>query len=285
MEKIQLNLQVSANLRIQNLLNTPLEVIVNCLNESFQGYYVQLPSNTEYWRDRFRIARVDFKYSFGMFDQDKLVGFIIQGIGDFAGRPTVFNTGTGVLPSYRGKRIVDELYNVAIPLLTTHGFNNYLLEVIEENKRGIRVYERIGFKKVRKLYCYKGQINIPANGLILKKLDEKLPTSGYQDERFYSWDHTRDAIMASKTTYETFIVSNEQNNEVGYFTINPATGYVARMEKTTMGSYKDLLGGISRIAKEIKINNVPEDRSILRLELLNAGLVNVINQFEMGKNT
>lgn len=269
-------------MEIKNLVNTPLTSIVDCLVKSFEGYFVQLPSNAEYWEERFRNARVNLKFSFGMFDQNRLVGFIINGIDNFNGQRTAFNTGTGVLPAYRGNNIVDKLYKVALPLLQEHGVTHCRLEVIEDNLRGIRVYERIGFKITRKLFCYKGEINGSDKMLrIEKKQPGDIILYNYGDEGFYSWDHTGGALIAAGKNYDTYRVYNEDQQEVGYFTINPKTGYLARIEKSSLGTYNELTGALKQIVKEVKVNNVCETRTQLRFHLEEAGLVNFINQFEM----
>jgi hypothetical protein len=40
--------------------------------------------------------------SFGAFDGDQLVGFTLNGLGPFEGKRTVYDTGTGTIPAYRG---------------------------------------------------------------------------------------------------------------------------------------------------------------------------------------
>ncbi|WP_168194534.1 GNAT family N-acetyltransferase [Antarcticibacterium arcticum] len=269
-------------MEIRNLAKTPIETIVECLIQSFEGYFVQLPSNTDYWEDRFRNARVDLRYSFGMYEKNRLVGFIINGIDNFNGQSTAFNTGTGVLPAYRGNKIVDKLYEFAFPLLREKGVTHCRLEVIEDNSKGIRVYERIGFNITRKLFCYKGKINDSENRLRIEKMASgEIGLNDFGDEELYSWDHTRDAIVAAGKHYDTYIVYKDNQQQAGYFTINPEMGYLARIGKTFSGTYKELIGAVKQIASEVKVNNVCESRTQLRTHLVDAGLVNFINQFEM----
>lgn len=269
-------------MQIKSLANTSLEAIVNCLQASFKGYFVQLPSSLKYWEDRFRTARVELNYSYGMFDSSQLVGFIIIGIDDFNGKSTAFNTGTGVLPGYRGKGIVDRLYEFAIPQFQEFGISSCRLEVITGNERAIKVYQRIGFNITRRLHCFKGVIDKGDGNSRLKKIAiESLPAGFYKDEDLYSWDHTLEGIKASGENYKTYAVLNTLEHHLGYFTINPDFGHVSRITKTENNSYGDVIRAIGKITKEIKINNLDETRVQLRKNLLQAGLVNVIDQFEM----
>ena len=284
MSKPKINVLLnSIEMKIKCLKNTSLEIIVDCLLNSFEGYFVQLPSDVSYWKKRYQAARVDLNYSYGMFDNQRMVGFIINGIDNINGELTAFNTGTGVLPAYRGNGVVDSLYEFAIPLLRDRGITRCQLEVITNNERAIKVYQRIGFNINRRLYCFKGILHSsnPQYPRINKtKSAGKIPND-YGDENLYSWDHTREAVTASGENYETFIVLSVDAKELGYFTINAQTGYVARIEKRQFGTYEDIIEAINQLTKEIKINNVDESRIQLRNHLMQAGLNNFIDQFEM----
>ena len=102
-------------MQIKSLQHISLEQIVECLLIAFEGYFVHMPTELSYWDNRFRAARVDYGLSFGVFDDDRLVAFIIQGIDIHNGEMTAFNTGTGVVPEYRGLQLVDKIYAHAIP--------------------------------------------------------------------------------------------------------------------------------------------------------------------------
>ena len=104
-------------MKIRPLTDCPLSQIVDCLGEAFENYFVKMPSDVEFWRNRFKAARVDYNLSYGVFDQDGLVAFIIHGIDQHLGQKTAFNTGTGVIPSFRGRQLVDKIYEFAIPKL------------------------------------------------------------------------------------------------------------------------------------------------------------------------
>ena len=66
---------------------------------------------------------------------------------------TAFNSGTGVVPKYRGRRIVKQLYDFAIPELLKRGVEKCGLEVIKENEKAIKAYRRVGFEIIKILKC------------------------------------------------------------------------------------------------------------------------------------
>ena len=145
-------------MQIKNLATTPLPQIVECFNLAFANYFVKMPTDVAYYEGRWRSARVDYEASIGVFDKDKLVALMIIGIDYHNGKLTAFNTGTGVIPDYKGQALVDKMYEFARPIFQKKGIQKCMLEVIQGNARAIRVYERIGFKIVRSLRCFRGGI-------------------------------------------------------------------------------------------------------------------------------
>ncbi|GHA45979.1 hypothetical protein GCM10007103_28780 [Salinimicrobium marinum] len=108
-------------MQIRNLEGIPIETVVTSLLEAFSDYFVKMPAEVAYWESRFKGAGVDWKSSFGIFDEKKLVAFIINGIDLHQGKLTAFNTGTGVLPAYRSRKAVDQLYEFAFPYFRESG--------------------------------------------------------------------------------------------------------------------------------------------------------------------
>ena len=267
-------------MKIKNLSTTPLEDIVACTCDAFADYFVKMPSDVEYWRKRYKGARVDYKLSFGAFDQNKLVAFIINGIDEIDGIPVAFNTGTGVIEAYRGRKLVDQIYQHAIPILKDHGIQKCQLEVIQKNGRAIRVYERIGFKIQRGLNCFKGEIVADAAKVTIQKVNFKdFIGTPNPHHHFYSWDNNNHAVLASGSIYETYLVRNSQQDAIGHFVINQS-GYLAQFEAKD-DHFTELMSGIAQISKAVRTNNVDDRRTTVLKQLEKHGIKNVINQYEM----
>ncbi len=264
-------------MEIRNLKNTGLDKIVECLLESFKNYAVPVPTSLDYWDARYKGARVDYEFSYGAFENGKMVGFIINGIDQIQGQLTAFNTGTGVVEAFRGQKIVDQLYNYAMPFFKQKGITQCQLEVIQTNKRAIRVYERIGFEVIRGLKCFKGELNTSPSNMKLHKTDFEQVK---QPDIHYSWDFKNKAIKILSDQYETYSVINEEEENIGYFVINAAHNSLAQLESSS-DNYNDLLKGIGKISNEIRIINVDEKLSEKIAVLQKFGLVNNIDQFEM----
>lgn len=266
---------------IKNLKDVPLEIIVTSLTTAFEGYFVPMPDDVIYWRNRFKGARVNWELSFGAFEDQKLVAFIIIGIDQLEGKRTAFNTGTGVIPAFRGQQLVDRLYAFAIPFFEEAGITNCALEVIQENKRAIKVYERLGFTKKRDLLSFKGNLTIATPQKVtsqfvpFQSILSQLPKHG-----FYAWDFTNEAILLLQDTYQAYVVYNDTQQRIGYFLLNPTNNRIAQLEAVPK-NWPLLLAGIQQISPQITIVNIDGRRTGLIENLAIYGLENTINQFEM----
>lgn len=272
-------------MEIRPLTDTPLSHIVQCLSYSFSDYFVKMPEEPKYWKKRWKGARVDYRASYGAFENDELVGFMVHGIDFRKGVFTAFNTGTGVIPPYRGQRIVQKMYEEAIPSLKERGVQACALEVIQENDKAIKAYQKVGFSIARTLHCYKGSISSKNEQVVqLKKMNlQFFEWNAYPGQEYYSWDHVQMAILLQKNQYELYEVAQNQE-EIGYFIINPKTGYLAQFDLKDRNfpmHWSLLFEGIAQVSTQLKIVNVDhiETPKIQILEYL--GLDNYIDQYEM----
>ncbi|MFA6056947.1 MAG: GNAT family N-acetyltransferase [Taibaiella sp.] len=271
-------------MEIKNLKDTPFGDIVQAIGESFADYFVPLPSEVAYWEQRFKGARVNLELSFGMFDQGKLVGFIINGVDYSNGFKTAFNTGTGVTEAARGHGVTDNLYQYAIPIFKEHGIQCCSLEVIEQNARAIHVYQRIGFNISKRLKCFKGTIDPSDEKVMVQEIPfSALEPQSIAADKFYSWDNSSTAIKASGDIYKCYKVTDESGVDAGYFIINPSSGHMAQFESINdhPGKVSQLLTGVSSVSSTVKINNVDTTRTYITSSFLKAGLENFIDQYEM----
>ncbi|NQX92645.1 MAG: GNAT family N-acetyltransferase [Flavobacteriales bacterium] len=228
---------------------------------------------------------MDFSISYGMFDDENLVGFILHCTGISNGKRVVFNTGTGVVPKYRGQRIVDLMYEFGFKDLTSKRFESIQLEVIKENAKAIHIYEKLGFKKQRELKCFSGEIQVSddhpfeLHPIQLKTVEwDSLP---HQD--LYSWDNLKDAVC--RNNFQVYYVQHEKVNE-SYFILDPKSAYVAQLDmfSESILAWKRLFLAIKSICPKIKINNI-DSRLLSKLQAVHdAGLVNSVNQLEMYKS-
>ncbi len=267
---------------VKKLSKTSFEKVLDCFLLAFENYYVKMPTDRNYYKERWRAANVDFNFSYGMFDEEKLVGFIIHAIDKRNGLLTAFNTGTGVIPKYRGKRIVKLIYEYALKDLEQNNIKKCTLEVITKNEIAIRSYERIGFKICKNYKCFNGTIKIKESDRFeLKEVDLKsIDWKKLPNQQLYSWDNQKETILAGK--YNFFQVLNNNVPE-SFFIINTNNNYVAQFDLLGAKNrgWNRLFSAIKQISDKIKINNV-DDRLKEKIDSLNAiGLENTVDQYEM----
>lgn len=270
---------------IRKLDTTEFDTICDCFLKSFENYYVKVPTDKNYYKNRWKLAKVDFNLSYGMFKNEKLVGFVLNGIDKRNGQKTAFNTGTGVLPEYRGNRIVKSIYDFAIPDLKANGIKKCSLEVIVENTKAIKSYQSIGFAICKTFNCFSGEIKLFSDKKIkITKVDykafdwEKLP-----NQDLYSWDFNFEVIKNGDYNYYQIKIDNLLES---FFVINPKNKYLAQFEvlKESDGSWKRLFQGIKEVSDSVKIINV-DTRLNKKIDLINSiGLSNTVNQYEMEMN-
>ncbi|BAO75170.1 acetyltransferase, GNAT family [Winogradskyella sp. PG-2] len=241
-----------------------------------------MPIDHDFYRERWEAAGVQYNLSYGMFDGDKLVGFIINAIDNRPGYLTAYNSGTGVIPKYRGQRIVKSIYDYAIPELLKNGITKCQLEVITENEKAIKSYEGIGFKKCKHYKCFKGEITLNLQSdFDLKKVSyndmnwEVLP-----NQNLYSWDNQKESL--AKANFEYYQVGVEGKIQ-SYFIMNSETGYIAQLEvfKDSPLQWLSLFSAIQSINKDVRINNIDDSLTSKINTVTSAGLKNTVNQYEM----
>lgn len=267
---------------IQDLSSTTIEDLVDCFLRAFEGYFVALPGEVGYWASRFEASGVDYRMSYGAFDGDELIAFIIHCVGKEGENRVVFNTGTGVLPAYRGLKLVDRLYAHAIPILKEEGFTMARLEVIDQNIRAIGVYERVGFQIKRRMKCYQGFLPERAHaGVRIRLPTLEMLSTLERTTPPYSWDFTSQTLLRAGDQYAMYLVGMENEDDViGHFILDQKKGVLAQLEVEN-DEWDVLFTAVRQLTQNIKINNIDACRTDLIAWLDNMGIDNVIDQFEM----
>lgn len=255
---------------------------MDCFFIAFQNYHVDLSEDHAYFEERWRVAKVNYGLSFGVFHHGKLVGFVLNAIDERDGLHTAYNACTGTLPEYRGKKMVKSIYDRAIPILRANGIERCTLEVITENIRAIKAYGTVGFEITKHFKCFNGKLAVrPIKGYDLLEnsfdIDEMIKKS---NQKWYSWENHALVIDRGNYRYFEIILDGEVES---YFVITPTGGYVAQLEvfSNDPNAWNRLFSGIAQISDHIKINNVDKRLHSKIANLQNAGLENKLDQFEM----
>lgn len=270
-------------MKVSNLSKVSFEELVDCFLLAFANYYVKMPSDPEYYRNRWKAAKVNYELSYGMFSGGRLVGFIIHAVDTRFGIKTAFNTGTGVIPEFRGRGVTKSIYEKALKDLRNKGIEKCALEVIQENEKAIRAYEGVGFETCRAYHCFSGSIqNLPdREDVQLKKLDKNdFDWTSAPDQKSYSWDFQKETIMHRE--YEFYQVIHNSEPE-SYFIFNEENKYLAQFDLLTPDkkAWGRLFRGIQQVSEEVRIVNV-DNRREDKLNAINKVKIPItVKQFEM----
>lgn len=263
-------------------LDNQFNEIMSCFFAAFENYFVKMPTDLEYYRQRWTSAKVDFKLSYGMFNDGKLVGFIINAIDKRNGQLTAYNTGTGVMPEYRGQKVVKSIYDFALLDLKKNGVAKCSLEVIQDNLIAIKSYKRIGFKVSKRYKCFQGKLAIPlVDDGFLHQLEKKdINWSQMPDQENYSWDNQKETVLNGDYKFYQVIYSGIIES---FFVINSVNGYLAQFNSIvgTENSWIRLFSKIQTISDNVTVINVDERRRDKVAFLTRFGLKNTVNQYHM----
>ena len=256
------------------------ELVVSFL-KAFDGYFVKMPDDPEYYRNRWLASGLRYDLSFGAFRNNQLVGFVLHCIDHREGHLIAFNTGTGVIPEFRGQRLISKIYSYALPVLVAAGVTKSKLEVIQQNYTAINIYKRVGFKTTRDYKCFKGELTTPSPPALLKEVEigdlnwDEIPNQSLQ-----SWDNQRHSLVNGP--YKCYKAISE-GNLVGYVAINLQFNYVGLCEITTgiQDHWDQLLAAIKQKTPLVRISNVDSSLSNKIAALSRVGLENAIDQYEM----
>lgn len=271
-------------LELRALKPSDLEAIVFGILIAFDGYFVTMPTEISYWEQRFKRARLCHEASFGYFEGENLVAFILHGVDHYKGAHTAFNIGTGVAPKFRGHQLVDRLYEAALPVLKRLQVQQIGLDVIQENARAIRVYERLGFQKARSYHCFAANLQRPeTSNITLQALPTpfKAPSTAPFPE---PWDNTDEGMakvdpaqLKAYTVWETPLL-------IGYFAIHPETGYLYRLQVKrveTTKAWLQLFEGIAQVASKVRLYNIDSRYTALLNVAEQLNFKATVKQFEL----
>ena len=201
-------------MEIRSLADTDFDTLYEAFSQAFADYEVQI--NGAQLRRMLKRRGFDARLSFAAFDGDRIAAFTLNGIGNYDGLPTAYDTGTGTLEAYRGRR--------------------YLLEVLQHNTKAVSVYRKLGFEVTREFNYFSQEreaVDVPAKAFqspyTIRRIDTRdcEEVSGFWDFR-PSWQNSPESIARSP---EDFVSLGAFSGErlIGYCAFEPASGDITQL--------------------------------------------------------
>jgi ribosomal protein S18 acetylase RimI-like enzyme len=268
------------------------------LLEAFSDYIVPMQPEIDALKRLYLIEGVALDYSFGAFDDDKMVGFTVNGIGDWQGKLTAYDAGTGIIPAYRRKGISRRMFEYILPVLRERQIEQYLLEVIVENKPAFELYKNLGFQIEREFAVFKrDKIFISEDSrpqyqqnIGIKEIENPDWNSLQSFWTYHpSWQNSIDSMKrstADTAIYKKVLVVFLDNKIIGYGIVFPKSGnvpqFVIAENHRRKGFGGVLLNALQKQAEAaLKVNNVDEKARDVTAFLQANGFSLLTRQYEM----
>ena len=280
-----------SEITIQALACCDVQTLRNCFNSAFKNYYTPIQFTRDQFADKLITEAIDLKLSFGIFDNDELAGFILNGI-DIAGSEKIaYNTASGILPEYRGYKLSYLLYEHCIQQLRMAGISKIILEVIEQNAAAIKIYRHFNFTVTRKLNSYNGRPflreEVPIEIETMRSPDWELIKKNCEWKP--SWQFSTNCIKRAQSNYTLQVASNN-NGPVAYCISNFSTGTVAHFGCSEVDAKEKYLSELFRQVNGVSDNqytsviNVDTNALYSNTFLLSIGLARLFTCCEMELN-
>ena len=279
---------------IRPLTNTGIEEIHEAFVKAFSDYVEPFRLTLPQLKHMIERRGYTAKLSFGAFSSDELVGFTLNGIGDWNGKLTAYDTGTGIVKEFRKKGIASKMFNESLPFLRKHKISQYLLEVIRSNTAAFDLYKKAGFKVSREFDYYistKAKIQIKTGGLnkgfSIKEIsnpDWDLLKTFWDFEP--SWQNSIDSINR-KRNYFAISGIYDHDDLVGYGIVEATTGDIPQLaispEYRKIGLATALIRHLIELseADEIKIINIDANHEPFKKFAQSISLEPGFGQYEM----
>jgi len=272
------------------------ESLYETFTAAFSDYVMPFALTETQFRNHIILTAVDLERTVGCIEDDKLIGFSLNGFGLWEGLETVYDAGTGVVPTHRRQGVSRQIFEMMLPIFREQGIRQFLLEVITANDAAISLYENLGFNKVRELALLQCDDPItalgqPAINMETREIDNPdwhLLTSFWDGKP--SWQNSIDALNRS-IKQKRFLGAFDGEQCVGYVVFSAKFGRIAQiavdksLRRRGIGTalvqavHSEMAEGYS-----MQVINIDKSLSDTTSFFLNRGFYERLSQHEMLKS-
>lgn len=208
-----------------------IEELHKAFIEAFSDYQVRI--DLPLWKFTQMLQRRGYcsELSIGAFDENRLIGFVLNGFRDWHGRKTVYDLGTGVIPDYRRQGITSAILKQIRKLLQEQKLEQYLLEVITTNTSAVQLYQKQGFELQREFTCYDmDKKDFSPHSVCAVEQVNSIATEQLMDFWDFtpSWQNSSASIHALQEAF-AYSVARIDNVIVGFGIIDRRTGDIPQI--------------------------------------------------------
>lgn len=269
------------------LSDDDFDSLFDCFLTAFSDYEVDMRMSCEQFLQRLTRDGVRLQMSGGAFDGTQMIGFCINGTGEWLGKSTAYDAGTGVIPGYRGRGVAKNLFAFLETRLKDAGFDQYLLEVLTSNLPAATLYRKLGFEDTRRLAVFRSNTPLKKiNDVVIRRVEgPDWPLYKTFWDSHPSWQNSSDAVdrvAGDRTIVEAYA----DDKCVGYGVVFAPSANLMQLavspEHRRKGIGTAILAALEN-STSLKINNI-DDNLTAALAFYEAnGYKQVLSQFEMMK--
>jgi ribosomal protein S18 acetylase RimI-like enzyme len=207
--------------------------LYEAFTEAFSDYVIPFALTEQQFRNHVNVNAVDIERTVGFFAPDgRMIGCSLNGFGEWLGLPTVYDAGTGVVPSHRRRGVSEAMFRMMLPAFEQAGMKQFVLEVVSSNIGAISLYEKLNFKAGRTLALLQCDTKLEESTRAAKVEIKSIEEPDWAVLRTFwdgrpSWQNSCAAVGRSiklKRILGAFV-----NGEcVGYVVFSPTFGRVAQ---------------------------------------------------------
>ena len=201
--------------------------------KAFSDYAHQFEFDSSRFRNHIKLNAIDLDRSVGCFAGDEMIGFSLNGFGEWEGKRTVYDAGTGIVPEMRRLGASEKMFEMMVPFFRDAGFEQFLLEVITANTPAVNLYKKLGFAITRELLLLEAPGRLLPDPEINREVEVRrisadefaAMTAGWDGKP--SWQNSNEAIKRSEPL-KTILGAFSDRELAGYIVFSNGLGRVAQ---------------------------------------------------------
>lgn len=264
--------------------------------EAFSDYVIPFALTETQFHNHINLNGVDLNRSVGCFEGEHLIGFSLNGFGQWDNKTTVYDAGTAVIHDFRRQGISSAMFDIMTSKFQQEHVEQWLLEVITTNTAAVNLYRKLGFRAIRELAVlqFDGQVTAPkeiSQDLEIRDIDNpdwNLLTTFWDGKT--SWQNSVAAIERSRQM-KRIVGAYLYGNCVGYIISSLSSGRVAQIavdkDHRNRGIGTALMFAVqAATAADCSLQIINTDTSInSAMDFFRGlGFNELITQFEMKRN-
>ena len=276
-------------LAYRTLNDANIETLHEAFRNAFSDYQVEMNLPIETFKQMLQRRGYAPEISIGAFKDDRLVGFVLNGLRNLNGKTTVYDIGTGVIIDYRRQGVTSNMLLKVKEVLKQNQIEQYLLEVIQSNTSALQLYKKEGFKIRRNFSCFKIDKKSYAP-VKIHKVGHTDQMAWEQLREFWdfepSWQNSIDSVNAVSKDFLYSIVHYD-NTIAGYGIINKKTGDIPQIAVKKVyrgkGIGRSIVTDLIENTESQKIStlNVDDESKCMKDFLIKLGFAPTVSQYEM----